>query len=166
MEKIALLVVDMQRLFLENNMEKFGVARACEYVNHVAEQLRTNGHCVVHIQDVEDANEDNTAQLDFIPEIHIDADDLHVKKVHSNAFWQTELEQILRAQGVGMVIVSGFAAEQCVLFTYNGAMERGFKAVMLQKGIVSSPDIVAMTTRDRHMISYPVVDFMVGRGNA
>jgi len=166
MEKIALLIVDMQRLFLENNMEKFDVARACEYMNHVADQLRTHGHCVVHIQDVEDATDDNAALLDFIPEIHVDAHDLHVKKVHSNAFWQTELEQILRTQGVGMVIVAGFAAEQCVLFTYNGAIERGFKTVMLQKGIVSLPDIIAMTTRDRHMISYPVIEFMVGRGSA
>ena len=166
MEKIALLVVDMQRLFLENQMEKFEVARACEYINHVADQLRTNGHCVVHVQDVEDATDDNAALLDFIPEVVVDANDLLVKKMHSNAFWQTELEQMLRDQGVGMVIVSGFSADQCVLFTYNGAMERGFKTVMLQKGIMSTPDIVALTTRDRHMISYPVVEFLVRRGNA
>ncbi|WP_152393587.1 cysteine hydrolase family protein [Paenibacillus guangzhouensis] len=166
MEKIALLVVDMQRLFLEDHMEKFEVARACEYINHVADQLRTNGHCVVHVQDVEDAREDNAAQLDFIPEVHVEANDLHVKKMHSNAFWQTELEQMIRDQGVGMVIVSGFSADQCVLFTYNGAIERGFNTVMLEKGIVSTPEVVTMTTRDRHMISYPVIEFMVRRGNA
>ncbi|MNC50468.1 hypothetical protein D3C75_997100 [compost metagenome] len=58
-----------------------------------------------------------------------------------------------------MVIVSGFSAEYCVTFTYGGGTERGFKTVMLQKGIVSkNPSVVTEVTRDRNMISYPVID--------
>lgn len=42
---------------------------------------------------------------------------------------------MLRERGVEFVIVSGFAAEYCVLFTLNGAEERGFGASLLQHGI-------------------------------
>lgn len=61
-----------------------------------------------------------------------------------------------------LVIVAGFGAEQCVLFTYNGALERGFKAVMLQNGIISSrEDIIQATYRDRDLISDPVIAALV-----
>ncbi|WP_235426962.1 cysteine hydrolase family protein [Cohnella kolymensis] len=99
----------------------------------------------------------------FIPQIEVDAKDIVVKKEFSNAFWHTELEQILNGNGVELAIIAGFAAEQCVLFTYNGALERGFKAVMLQNGIISSKDDVIHTTyRDRDLISDPVIAFLVG----
>ena len=60
------------------------------------------------------------------------------------------------------VVVAGYAAEYCVLFTYNGARERGFKTAMLQGGIVSSkPDAITGAYRDRNLISYPVIEAMV-----
>lgn len=46
--KIALLIVDMQNVFLQNQIEKLGVGRACEYINYVAEMLRAKDQVVVH----------------------------------------------------------------------------------------------------------------------
>lgn len=85
---------------------------------------------------------------------------LGIRKRRSNAFWDTGLEEILRRNSVKLVIVSGFAAENCVLFTYNGAVERDFKEAILHNGIVgerSSP--VFDIYRDRNIISYPVTEF-------
>ncbi|MNI87084.1 putative hydrolase [compost metagenome] len=88
--------------------------------------------------------------------------DLRVAKESGNAFWNTELEQVLARHGVKLVIIAGFAAEQCVLFTYNGAEERGFRPVILQNGILSTHnDAVDATYRDRNVISYPVVEFLI-----
>lgn len=160
--KAALLVIDMQNIFLQENMERFNVGAACEYINHVAGLMRENGQVVIHVQDVEDAGAVTGEQLDFIPEIHLDHRDIRLTKEKSNAFWGTKLEQILVEQEVGLVVISGFAVEHCVLFTYNGALERGFKAAMLQKGIISShPEAITATYRDRHVVSYPVIDFFV-----
>lgn len=65
-------------------------------------------------------------------------------------------------QGIDLLILSGYAAEHCVLFTYNGALERGFKAVLLQNGILSSQsDVIPATYRDRSLISYPVIEALV-----
>lgn len=162
--KIGFLVVDMQKAFLQDRMKELNVNKACEYINHVANLIRANGHCVIHIQDVEGADElADPELLNFIPEIHVDERDIRITKTASNAFWNTELEQVLLNHDIGLVVVAGFAAEHCVLFTYNGAIERGFKAVMLQNGILSgNQDVINATYRDRHMISHPVIKFMVG----
>jgi hypothetical protein len=62
---------------------------------------------------------------------------------------------------IELVIISGFAAEHCVLFTYNGAIERGLKPVILQQGILSKyADVITSTYRDRNLISYPVIEYL------
>lgn len=100
--------------------------------------------------------------LEFIPEIVVEPNDIQMTKEYSNAFWKTELEMMLREKEIGLVVVAGFAAEHCVLFTYNGAIERGFKTVILQKGILSTQDdAIHNTYSDRHMISYPVIEFLL-----
>lgn len=157
--KIALLIVDMQELLLKNQVKPQDKDNACEYINYVADRLRVNDQVVVHIKDIEGADHPDDAAYDFISDIHIEAGDITVNKVNSNAFWQTELESILKEKGVELVIVSGFAAEHCVLFTYNGAIERGFNTAMLQGGILSSREDAVLTTyRDRQIISYSVIE--------
>ncbi|WP_325176576.1 cysteine hydrolase family protein [Paenibacillus alkalitolerans] len=85
-------------------------------------------------------------------------------KEYSNAFWKTELDQILISHGVELVIISGFAAEHCVLFTYNGAKERGFEPILLQQGILSSNnDAIVSTYRERNMISYPAIKYLANK---
>ncbi|MBT2292807.1 cysteine hydrolase [Paenibacillus albidus] len=161
MKKIGFLIIDMQKAFLQDHKEQMNVERACEHINYVAEQLRANNHPVIHIQDVEGAEDLNAESLEIIPEIKVEPQDIRVTKEASNAFWNTELEQILLKHDIGLVVVAGYAAEHCVLFTYNGARERGFKTVILQNGILSSnSDVIPLTNRDRNVISYPVIEFI------
>lgn len=159
--KLALLIVDMQKLFIDPYRDRMDVNRACEHINYVAGMLREAGHPVIRIRDVEekDAGEERLAE---IPEIVAASSDLQVEKVHSNAFWETNLEAILREHAPDLVIVSGYAAQYCVLATYNGAAERGFRAVLLQGGILSEhADAVAAAYRDRNLISHPVIKAVV-----
>jgi nicotinamidase-related amidase len=51
--KAALLIIDMQTVFIRGRIEEKTVAHACEYINYAADALRKNGHLVVHVQDVE-----------------------------------------------------------------------------------------------------------------
>ncbi|MGG2027099.1 isochorismatase family protein [Gottfriedia sp. S16(2024)] len=160
--KIAFLIIDMQKIFLEDKKESLNVEGACEYINYVADCIRSKNHIVIHVQDIEGAEEINSELLSFIPEIKVEEQDICVSKEHSNAFWNTELEQILKGNDVELVIIAGFAAEHCVLFTYNGASERGFKPVLLQNGILSTKsDVIIQTYRDRNIISYNVVPYII-----
>ncbi len=159
--KIGFLIIDMQKKILKEQNEVMNVEEACEYINYVAELIREKNNVVIHIQDIEGASDINDDSLAIIPEIKVDQHDICIKKVHSNAFWETELEQVLHDQGISLVIIAGFAAEHCVLFTYNGAMERGFKPVILQNGILSTKsDVITQTYRDRNIISYSAIPFI------
>jgi len=160
--KIGFLIIDMQKIFLEDKKELLNVEGACEYINYVADRIRSKNHLVIHVQDIEGADELNSELISFIPEIKVEEQDICVSKEHSNAFWNTELEQILKGNEVELVIIAGFAAEHCVLFTYNGASERGFKPVLLQNGILSTKsDVITQTYRDRNIISYNVVPYII-----
>ncbi|MBR2566555.1 MAG: cysteine hydrolase [Paenibacillus sp.] len=160
--KTGLIIVDMQESIVRPKMDQKAIDHACEYINHVANVLRSHDHVVVHIQDVEGMVGADPELYQIIPEIDVDEKDIKLTKESSNAFWQTDLEQTLKSQGIELLIICGFAAEECVLFTYNGAMERGFSPVMLQNGILSThPDAVISTYRDRNVISYPVVDYLI-----
>lgn len=160
--KIALLIVDMQPVHVQGQVDERKINRACEYINYVAGQLRSKNQVVIHVQDVEGMTEDNRELYAVIPEVPVYDSDLRVAKESGNAFWNTELEQVLARHGVRLVIIAGFAAEQCVLFTYNGAEERGFRPVILQNGVLSThSDAVDATYRDRNVISYPVVEFLI-----
>ncbi|WP_440117777.1 cysteine hydrolase family protein [Paenibacillus sp. QZ-Y1] len=160
--KIGMLIVDMQESIVRAKLDQKAIDRACEYINHVADVLRSNDHVVVHVQDVEGMEDATSDEYRIIPEVDVDEKDLTVTKKSSNAFWQTDLEQVLKSRGIELVIIAGFAAEECVLFTYHGAMERGFRPVMLQNGILSTHHEAVMSTyRDRNVISYPVVDYLI-----
>lgn len=165
--KIGFLIVDMQNIFLQDRMEKLNVNEACEYINHVSELLRSKDHMVIHVLDMEGANEDTDPEArNSISEVHVGPNDIRLQKQFPNAFWNTELEQLLRDHGVGFVIVAGFAVEQCVTFTMNGAEERGFQAAMLQKGLISKKtEAINAIYHDRHIISYPVIEFMMDNMN-
>lgn len=163
--KIGFLIIDMQPVYLqEDPLEKKILDLACLYINHVSELIRSKDHLVIHIQDIEGMQESNKERYDVIPEVQIKDNDLRLTKEHSNAFWKTDLERVLRSHEVELVIISGFAAEHCVLFTYNGASERGFKPVLLQNAILSTKsDVITSTYRDRNLISYPVIDYLVNK---
>ncbi|ANE45807.1 isochorismatase [Paenibacillus swuensis] len=161
--KLALLIIDMQKGLLQDHADPAQIHKACVHINHVASLLRSKNQPVIHVQDVEGSADLNDESLAIINEIQVEPGDLNIKKEASNSFWNTELEQLLNKHEVGLVIVAGFAAEHCVLFTYNGARERGFKTVILHNGIVAEQrETIGAMYRDRNLVSYPAVEFMVG----
>ncbi|GMK46607.1 hypothetical protein PghCCS26_37360 [Paenibacillus glycanilyticus] len=159
--KIGFLIIDMQAIHLEG-LEKKAIDKACEYINYVSDILRSKGQMIIHIQDIEGISEINKDQYQTIPEVEMKDTDVVITKEFSNAFWNTGLEQLLKEQGIELLIISGTAAEHCVLFTYNGAIERGFKPVILQNGVLSTNrDAISSLYRDRNVVSYPVIPYLV-----
>lgn len=158
--KIALLIIDLQHQHVRD-VPTSKIDRICEHINYVSGLLRAAGHPVIHIRDIEGMTEETREHYEGIEQVVVDPGDLIVTKEYSNAFWQTNLEEVLAQQGVKPLILAGYAAEHCVLFTYNGAVERGFSPVLLQNGFTSRhEDTVVAASRDRNLISYPVVEWM------
>jgi nicotinamidase-related amidase len=132
---IALLIIDMQKEFYENNIYKESLTDALEYINETSQMFRKLNKPVIVIQDEEAGDGPGTPGFENISELITTDTDHLIHKFYSNAFWQTKLEELLKSLDVQFLVISGFAAEHGVLFTYNGALERSFSASILQHGV-------------------------------
>src|SRR6185437_2404065 len=124
----ALLVVDMQNEFFAPGSPAAGsLAVAAEYINAAIGLFRRAKAPVVVVSDIEEPLRVPGSELFGLhPSVAAEPSDLRIDKRFGNAFWKTDLDELLRARSIDMVIVSGFCAEFCVLATYRGAVERGY----------------------------------------
>lgn len=161
MSKVALLIVDMQINCKESTSCTASFERAVEYINEVSEYFRDRNLPVVIIKDIE-AGGPGTDGFECVDELIVSQGDIQVCKSYCNAFWETELDDVLKAEGVDAVIVCGFAAEHCLLFTYNGARERGYKSFLLQNGIAGfDDDEIRRMQLLRPVISYDALEYFL-----
>ncbi|MHB8128064.1 MAG: cysteine hydrolase family protein [Mobilitalea sp.] len=161
MSKVAFLVIDMQKNCKENTSGKASFEKAVEYINEVSQIFRQKNLPVVIIKDVE-AGGPGTEGFECVDEIVVSEKDFSIHKSHCNSFWETELDDILKREEVDCVILSGFAAEHCVLFTYNGAIERGYHTFLLQKGIAGDDDNESKRMQLlRSVISYDALEYFL-----
>ena len=63
-----------------------------------------------------------TPGREFVPELAPLADEVVVPKYRSSGFWGTNLEQVLRSNGIKTVVVGGCTTEGCVESTARDAM--------------------------------------------
>ncbi|WP_243770072.1 cysteine hydrolase family protein [Amycolatopsis acidicola] len=84
-----------------------------------------------------------------------------IKKHRYNSFYATDLEIILRGLGVETVVLTGMTTECCVLGTARGALERGFRSVVLPDACASCdyPDLGAgpMSAAEMHLAALRVM---------
>lgn len=155
---IALLIIDVQKAFLavRKNTKEYNDTLA--YINATSTVLRKAGMPVFIIRDVSEGNDESFNVLD---ELKVSDKDIDLIKHYSNSFWKTDLEEQLRKRNVDFVVVCGTAAEHCVLSTYNGARERGFRGAILQNGVFAdSPNGLLDLFYNRPLISYSVISYM------
>jgi nicotinamidase-related amidase len=156
---IALLIIDVQEAFIGHRKGEKEYHNTFEYINETASLFRNADKPVIVIRDIEGGNDDTFQNVDELITV---SSDIEVLKTFSNGFWQTELEKILKEKNVDFVVLCGNAAECCVLATYNGAIERGFGAAMLQHGIFAvQPSGLIDIYNNRSLISYEVISYML-----
>lgn len=159
--KVALLIVDMQKGCREISQCKSSFDNSVEYINEVSQYFRKKNNPVVIIKDIE-VGSPGTIQFEIVEDIVISDKDIVVHKQHCNSFWETELDERLKTEGVDCIIVSGFAAEHCVLFTYNGARERGYKVFLLQNGIAGfDEEEIKRIQLLRPVINYEALEYFL-----
>jgi len=68
-------------------------------------------------------------------------EDIHIHKVRMSGFFGTQLDQVLRTQGINTVFLTGVNTEQCVTTTMEDAYFRDYNAILLSDATAtSSPD--------------------------
>ena len=159
---VALLIIDMQLGCREDCRYQAEFDYAVDYINEAAQLFRKKGLPVIMVQDIEVSGGPGHDGFAVVPSINRDETDIVIHKEYNNAFWKTNLAEVLKEKGVDFVVVSGFAAEYCVLFTYNGAVEMGFGASLLQHGVAGvSADEIKRIQLLRPVISLQALEYFL-----
>ena len=71
--------------------------------------------------------------FEILGELEPQPEDWYVEKTRLSAFFQTNLEQILRALGAESVLLTGVLTNQCVGATCKDALYRDFKPIVVEE---------------------------------
>lgn len=74
---------------------------------------------------------------DMLPELNVDARDIIVDKTANGAFYQTDLELVLRAQGITHLMFSGATTDVCVHTTLREAVDRKYQCLLVADACAS-----------------------------
>lgn len=141
LQRAALLVLDMQRYFLEASAHAY-IPSATAIIPKVRELIAAFSHKDLpiiftrHLNTTEDAGQLGSWWRDLItlkdplsaiiPELELKAGTVLEKRQY-DAFYQTSLEKILNARGVRQVVICGVMTHLCCETTARSAFVRGFE---------------------------------------
>ncbi len=157
--KCALLIIDLQKEYYCGLAEK-SMNEACEYINEMIPYFRKNKLPVIWIQDVDEASGviPGSRGFEFIDLLKPLKEEYSIHKYYGNSFNKTELHSILKKENIDTPILCGYAAENCVLSTYRGALDLDLHPVILQNGIASSrTGAVSFVSEISQLISYEIL---------
>ena len=155
----ALLIIDVQEEYIGDRREEPLYKETFEYINYVSGLFRKKGKKVIVVRHIEG---EDTKGMENVNELMLDGTETEVIKSYGNSFWKTDLEKMLREDGTDFLVLCGNAAEFCVLATYNGAIERGFRAAILQNGVFAATDTgLRDIAFNRPVISYQAIEYML-----
>ncbi len=156
--KPALLVIDVQKAFFEENSPTAAALQvAADYINFAIDLFREKKLPVICVQHMNPEDNLVPGQPGFdLPEIlKILPTDPHIHKTYGNAFNKTELAELLRKQGIETIVVTGFAAEGCVTATCRGAKDLDLTAIILRGSIIGGKaEFVPFVEATHDIISY------------
>lgn len=139
--KPALLIIDVQnRMFEISPATADSLNLAIDNINDAIAFFRDKGYPIFGIQHFHPEENLKPGETGFdIPEsVALLPTDERIHKQYENSFNKTQLLEKLQEHDVDTVIVSGFAAEHCVLSTYRGAEDRDLKPILLRGGMASA----------------------------
>ena len=159
--KIALLVIDLQRYYLECGHEEklTHVGELITKTNELIEFFNENSLPIVRIQLVhkrdgstwnqammphwtgdlqEGTLTEGTWEAEPHPDVYRHSTDIVMTKTRGSAFIRTNLEILLQEQGIGTVILAGFSTNRCVGLTAIDAWERDFKVILAGDAVLGT----------------------------
>jgi nicotinamidase-related amidase len=136
--KLALIVIDMQKICYVSGKESMDNAAIC--INEAVSLFRSKGLPVIWVQHENKAKHivPGSVGFELIDALKPEEGDKKIYKTYLNSFNKTDLLEYLRSQSVDTLIVTGYAAEYCVLSTCRGAVEHDLASFLLRGALASS----------------------------
>jgi len=135
--KPALLVIDVQNAFLPY-MAKDHRKIAPLFINLAIDLFRGRGlpvYCIYYTDPLRGPSPDSE-EFGYDPAIKITTGDIRIVKNFPNSFKNTPLEGILREAGCDTVFLCGLSSTGCVLASYFGAKDLGFKTFLIKDALL------------------------------
>ena len=139
----ALVILDMQRYFLDRNSHAFipSGAPVIKRIECLAERFRKAGKPVFltrHINTTEDAEMMQKWWGELITEENtlselcrqLKGAGLIIRKTQYDAFYKSNLEEALRGKGVKRIVIAGVMTHICCETTARSAFVRGFEVLL------------------------------------
>jgi nicotinamidase-related amidase len=111
---------------------------------------------------------DGSAGQEILPQLAPADGDLVVKKYRSSAFWGTNLDMLLRSNGIESVVVCGCTTEGCVESTARDALFNDYYVVIVEDCVASDDRAQheASLLLMRHRFDIATADDVLGVWNA
>lgn len=136
----VLIVMDMQEGF----SDAFNFESLVGRINERIKEYKDNGLPVIFIQHNEKGLLPGSKEWQFAKNLDVKSDDLTVQKTHLNAFYKTELNDLLTENNLDELELCGLQTEYCCNATITMAHGLGYQVFMM-------PDMT--TTYDNEFMS-------------
>jgi nicotinamidase-related amidase len=130
----ALVIIDMQNgcFSLTPRFDKNGIVQR---INTLAEYFRRNGKPVIYVQ--HDGTKENylfphSHDWEILPELITNSHDIFVNKTANDAFYQSNLEQMLTGRHIDTLYITGCATDFCVNATIHSALVKDYNQIIIQ----------------------------------
>jgi nicotinamidase-related amidase len=138
MEKIALLIIDMQLgNFIGSNPIMNGKKLLSVVSSLILKARSSSKILIVFIQNIGgegDPDEQGTAGWEIHPSIKPHLNDILVQKSTPDAFHYTNLHQELQSNGITKLVITGLQTEYCIDTTCRRAFSLGYNVILVADG--------------------------------
>jgi nicotinamidase-related amidase len=130
----ALLIIDMQKVSFTPETPRFESEKVIERINRLSELFRAKGLPVIFIQ--HDGRRENycfqgSKEWEILDELVRYPEDWVVSKEVNDAFYRTELCQVLTELTVDELVISGCATDFCVDATVKAALVHDYNLTIV-----------------------------------
>jgi len=133
--RAALLVIDVQIGLFEQSRGIYLADQLLENLDHLIHKARRTGTPVFFIQhENERFLKRDTAPWQLHPRLQPLESEKIIHKKHGNAFEKTMLKDELARKSVNKLVITGLVSHGCVRATCLGAIERGYRVVLVSDG--------------------------------
>ena len=172
MGKVALIVTDMLNDFIDPEGALYVGPPGRVIIRFVAQkaaETRAAGGVVIFVCDAHAPDDREFEQFgahavqgswgsQIIPELPFLPGDYREDKTRYSALFNTELENILKREGVSQVELVGVCTSICVMFTAIGLLDRGFHCRVYQEGVADfDPEAHAFALKHMEKLGVKVV---------
>jgi len=130
---VALLVIDVQQGLFRKSM--YRADQLLHNINTLIDRARRGGVPVFFIQHSGAKTlVKGSPDWQLHPQLHLLATDPIVHKQHGNAFEDTVLDEALKSGKVTSLVVAGLVTHGCVRATCVGALQLGYRVILVRDG--------------------------------